>query len=224
MTAKYIVIEGCDGVGKTTQTQKLVDYLKSQGHKVLHTKEPGTPLSPLTMEMRNLMLNAKYDNEMTQTARELISQAIRSVHIEQVIVPALGQYDYIIQDRGILSGLAYGTACGNSPAFLFDLIDKVTKPLTKEFGLMEQIYDQVIYLTSEDTSGKLAIAKGSKQEFEAGDAMELKGDKFMLSVQNHMNEFSQSFNTVKIDVDKKSIEDVFDCIMSTLHLNKEYLL
>jgi dTMP kinase len=121
---KYICIEGTEGVGKTTQTQKLVDHLRNLGYSVLQTKEPGTAHSPLTMELRNIMLNAKYEEQLTRTARELISQAIRSIHVEKVIKPAYGKYDFIVQDRGILSGLAYGEACGNDIGWLESLAQK----------------------------------------------------------------------------------------------------
>ena len=112
--AKYICLEGTEGVGKTTQTRKLVDTLRARGYAVLETKEPGSPHSPLTMTLRGIMLDNQYDSQMTRPAREFISQAIRSIHLEQVIVPNLYKYDFIIQDRGILSGYAYGTACGNN--------------------------------------------------------------------------------------------------------------
>jgi dTMP kinase len=213
MRAKYICIEGTEGAGKTTQTQKLVDYLK-QDNLVLQTKEPGTILSPLTMEMRNLMLNAKYDVEMTPFAREVISQAIRSVHIKNVIGPAIKTYDYIIQDRGVLSGLAYGTACGNDPQWLEDL---AYGAVGEKFDNPYLMYDKVIYLYSGDVAGKLEIAKSSKQEFEDGDAMELRGKEFMLDVQHNFDKFSEWFNTVRIDVDGKGIDEVFDEVLH--HVN-----
>ena len=112
--ARYLVLEGCEGVGKTTQVELLTRYLQSKNFSVLQTKEPGTPLSPLTMQLRAIMLDKQYDGELTIPARELISQAIRSIHLNSVIIPALDKYDFIVQDRGMLSGLAYGTACGNS--------------------------------------------------------------------------------------------------------------
>lgn len=211
--ARYICLEGTEGVGKTTQTTRLVEHLQSKGFKVLQTKEPGTPLSPLTMEMRKLMLDAQFDEEMTPTARELISQAIRSVHLEKVVLPALEEYDFIVQDRGILSGLAYGTACGNEPDWLLQLARTVTPS-----GQPYDLYNQVIYLTSERTAEKLEIAKSAKQEFEAGDAMEARGADFMAQVQVNMDNFSKSFNTVKINVDDKNIEQVFDAIISSLNV------
>src|SRR5271167_1025736 len=121
--ATYICLEGTEGVGKTTQTQKLVDHLRAKGCKVLQTKEPGTAHAPLTMQLRGIMLDKQYDEQLTAPARELISQAIRSIHLEKVVFPALSEYDFIVQDRGILSGLAYGTACGNDEKTINFLAD-----------------------------------------------------------------------------------------------------
>ena len=213
--ARYICFEGTEGVGKTTQTAKLVSYLQDKGFSVLQTKEPGTPLSPLTMELRNIMLNLKYDEELTLHARELISQAIRSVHIERIVAPALEEYDFIIQDRGLLSGLAYGDACGNEPGLLGFLSGLHALDRTKPGHEVYKMYDDVIYLTG-DTDIFLEVAKSSKQEFEAGDAIEAKGSEFMNTVADRMNSYSQMFNTRKISIDGKDVEAVFKEITNTL--------
>jgi dTMP kinase len=218
MAAKYICIEGVEGVGKTTQTQKLVDYLQSKGYSVLQTKEPGTPLSPVTMELRNIMLNKAYDDSLTTIARELISQAIRSIHIEKIINKADQEYDFIIQDRGVLSGLAYGNACGNYLDTLEDLSDMATAGSNRCYGAngFYNMYDYVIFLSSDKVEEKLNIAKSAKQEFAEGDAIEAKGPEFMLRVNKNMNEFAEWFETVKIDVDGKNIEAVFSEILKTI--------
>ena len=216
--ARYICFEGTEGVGKTTQTRKLVQFLKDQGYKVLETKEPGTPLSPLTMELRNIMLNAKYEEEITPIARELVSQAIRNIHIKKIIKPALKEYDFIIQDRGILSGLAYGDACGNNPALLgflaslHSMDDKLTTQVYK-------IYDDVVYLSGDVAKG-LDTALSSKQEFEEGDAIEAKGLDFMNQVASKMNSYSKLFNTRKVEVNNKDIDKVFNEILKALGLEQ----
>jgi dTMP kinase len=215
--AKYICFEGTEGVGKTTQTQKLVDYLRAKGYKVLQTKEPGTPLSPLTMQLRGIMLDKQYDSQLTVPARELISQAIRSVHMERVVVPALYECDYIIQDRGILSGLAYGTACGNETNWLWELVDVVT-PLD-DYTQDQISYDSIIYLKG-DTSAGLKKALQSKQEFAAGDAMEARGNSFLQTVASNMDSMSKSFNTQTISVDGKNIEEVFSEILRALDIGE----
>jgi dTMP kinase len=213
--AKYICFEGTEGVGKTTQTKKLVQYLVNRGYKVLETKEPGTIHSPLTMQLRKIMLDAQFDHEMTQTAREFVSQAIRSIHLEKVIIPALNDYDFIIQDRGVLSGLAYGEACGNDLDWLLDLANTVCLPM--RINSPADLYDKVVYLTG-DVSKGLEKAKSSKQEFEAGDAIEAKGNLFMENVRSNMDRYSGLFNTVRVNVDGKNIEEVFAEIVSALEL------
>src|ERR1035437_2934775 len=209
--ARYICLEGTEGVGKTTQTQKLVDALKARGFSVLMTKEPGTSLIPLTMALRGIMLDNQYDAVLTRPAREFISQAIRSIHLERLIAPSIGEYDFIIQDRGILSGYAYGTACGNNTADLFKMADQIVSSDEGNLNIFpaqaELIYDDVIYLKGDTLKG-LQIAKQAKQEYTTGDAMESRGDDFISKVSYYMDLLSRHFNTVRIDVDGKSIEEV----------------
>ena len=217
--ARYICLEGTEGVGKTTQTQLLVDVLRARGFSVLQTKEPGTSHVPLTMILRGIMLDNQYDAQMTRPAREFISQAIRSIHLEQLIVPNLDKYDFIIQDRGILSGYAYGTGCGNQYSFLrtlsTEVVDSADNATDKLPLQAEKLYDQVIYLKGDSLKG-LAKALAAKQEFTTGDAMESKGNDFMTQVSLNMDHMSESFNTVRIDVDGKSIQEVHNEILAGL--------
>ncbi len=219
--ARYICLEGTEGVGKTTQTKILVDTLKARGYRVLQTKEPGIDLVPLTMKLRGIMLDNQYDAEMTRPAREFISQAIRSIHLERLIVPNLYEYDFIIQDRGILSGYAYGEACGNSYENLrlmaMQNVDSADEGKDVLPFIPEHIYDRVIYLRGDSIKGLLK-AKAAKQEFETGDAMESRGNSFMEKVSKNMDEMSSRFKTVRIDVDGKSIEEVHNEIMKSLEL------
>ncbi len=213
--ARYICFEGTEGVGKTTQCNLLAETLKAQGYKVLLTKEPGTSHAPLTMVLRGIMLDRQYEEQLTIPARELISQAIRSIHLEKVVIPNKEQYDFIIQDRGMLSGLAYGVSCGNDQDFITDLMREVT-PNGDPFKL----YDDVLYLKGNVAKG-LATAQSSKQEFKAGDAIEAKGVGFMETVASNMQRYSQWFVGVKyINVDGKSIEEVSKEIMGTLDLTR----
>lgn len=224
--ARYICFEGTEGVGKTTQCNLLAHKLMAAGHKVLLTKEPGTIHSPLTMVLRTIMLDKQYDSELTPTARELVSQAIRSIHLEKVIYPNMDKYDYIIQDRGMLSGIAYGVTCGNSEKFINGLMQQVSaKPFNTDdnfkgvfFQSPYELYDAVVYLQGNVAKG-LATAQNAKQEFKAGDAIEAKGVGFMQDVAVNMQEYSKDFHGVKyINVDGKSIEEVSKDIMEALEL------
>lgn len=222
--ARYIVLEGGEGVGKTTQTDLLVKYLREQGYKVLQTKEPGTSHLPVTLKLREIMLSNEFDEQLTRTSRELISQIIRNIHLEKLIYPALDEYDFIIQDRGILSGLSYGQACGN----LFENLEDFnaiamyavdgSKDALEGKDTIYHLYDDVLLLEG-DTLKNLEKARNCKQEFEAGDAMESQDDEFYTQVASNFNEFGQFFTGLKkVDVNGKDIDAVFGIIKETLNI------
>lgn len=221
--AAYICIEGVEGVGKTTQTDKLVDTLTNMGFKVLKTKEPGSPLIPITVELRKIMLDNQYDSVLTKKAREYLSQAIRSIHLEKLIIPSLYEYDFIVQDRGILSGYAYGMSCGNSFNDLYSMACQIVDEADGGQGIFsvlpEHIYDKVIYLQGDSIKG-LEKARQSKQEFVTGDAMESRGNSFVVQTSHNMDMLALRFNTVTINIDNKSIEEVHSLILSAIGLEK----
>jgi dTMP kinase len=213
--ARYICLEGVEGTGKTTQAMLLCDYLKTQGKSVLLTKEPGTPWLPVTMDLRGLMLDAKNDDVMTPVARELLSQAIRSIHMEKLIKLALTEYDYIVQDRGVLSGLSYGWACGHSLEWLKDLAAAACA--TRKGAPLYNIYDDVLLFAGNAAAG-LKRAQQAKQEFSAGDVIEAKGAGFMENVQCCMSALVPSFPVHTLMIDGKDIETVHSEVLKVLGL------
>ena len=217
MNTRYICFEGTEGVYKTTNTKRLVEYLRERGYSVLETKEPGSPHAPLTVLLRGIMLDNQYDSQLTMAAREFVSQAIRSIHLEKVILPAMGKYDFIVQDRGILSGLAYGAGCGNREDSLEYLATYVTSTSGMNRDNFWALYDDVVYLTGNVQKG-LNTALNSKQEFETGDAMESRGNLFLNNVSDNMNRMSKKFNTKVVNVDGKDKDQVFADILKALNL------
>lgn len=214
---RYLCIEGGEGSGKTTQALLLAEYLASKGYSVLSTKEPGTAHLPLTMQLRGIMLDAQYESQLTRQARELISQAIRSIHVEKLVEPSLTQYDFIVQDRGILSGLSYGVACGNRYDQIINLNEYIN-----EGRPIESSYDDVIILTGNVSLG-LSRALASKQEFSAGDAIETRGVEFLQHVENNMKNFSSIFTRChNIDVTGKTVQAVFSDILAALEIKNGY--
>jgi dTMP kinase len=181
---KWIVIEGGEGSGKSSLVSSMNDYLTDQGYRVLVTKEPGSPHCPVTMQLRNIMLNAEFDNEMTVAGRELVSQAIRSIHINW-IYSVRDQYDVVLQDRGILSGYVYGTQTGNSKEFLEQMARAVTgwNYLNVE-EIIGNLYNFTLFLKCDAVVG-LKRAGRAKQEFSAGDAMEMRGLDFHEGIQKN---------------------------------------
>ena len=110
MTGRFLVLEGIDGCGKTTQLRDLADWLPDSGliphGATLHcTREPGG--SPLGQALRELLLNPPQEAAPAPTAELLLYAADRAQHLEQVIRPALDRGDWVLSDRFSGSTLAY---------------------------------------------------------------------------------------------------------------------
>jgi dTMP kinase len=101
---KFIVIEGLDGSGKTTQSKLLAKFLKENGYKVLLTKEP-TKTSPVSNVIREALEKRRIIS--SRELQELFAKD-REWHLENVIVPALKEGIFVISDRYVFSSFAYG--------------------------------------------------------------------------------------------------------------------
>lgn len=215
--AQYICFEGVDGVGKTTQIKKLARHLRKQGYKVLLTKDIGSPHLSITKKLRKLMLDDKYSIELTKLSRELISNAMRSIHLENIVEKNLFKYDYIIQDRGFLSAFSYGQACGVNGGFLLKQCEEIIKN-SNNFNNLEKLYDKLIILKANPKTSLLR-AKSSKKEFKNGDAMENLGDSFLDKVSKNMDFYKSYFSPTTrkiVDVTNKDINQVFFEILKIL--------
>lgn len=210
INSRYVCFEGVDGVGKTTQIDKVYEYLTKKGFSVLKTKEPGSSIAPTTLQLRSLMLDSKYKNEISSRSRELISQAIRSIHIDTIKKESSG-YDFILQDRGILSALSYGEASKMKEMDLKYLNDF---SCSQDY---DSLYDDIIYLRGSPEQS-LEKALSAKQEFEQGDVIESYGSDFMTKVQKNMDRYSKEFNTHVIDICDKNIDEVFIDIVKALQI------
>ena len=117
MTGLFISFEGVDGVGKTTQVERLRAYLESCGRTVVTTREPGG--TALGRAIRRLLLygmdagNGVVDEhdgdaaDIAPRAEALLFAADRAQHVAEVIRPALGRGEAVITDRYLDSSLAY---------------------------------------------------------------------------------------------------------------------
>jgi len=110
MKGKFIVLEGIDGCGKTTQINALSKWLPKSGlinenKTLIQTREPGGSI--LGREIRDMILkNNKFDSPSILTELLLYS-ADRAEHISKIILPALQNGNWIISDRFSGSTLAY---------------------------------------------------------------------------------------------------------------------
>jgi dTMP kinase len=104
-TGTFLSFEGGDGSGKSTQLDLLADWLRSRGHEVVVTREPGG--TPLGVKLRGIVLDARNADVISPRAEALIYAADRADHVERVIRPALERGAVVITDRYVDSSLAY---------------------------------------------------------------------------------------------------------------------
>ena len=110
MRGKFIVIEGIDGCGKTTQIEEISRWLPTSGlmgenSKLIKTREPGGSL--LGKKLRNLILDNNKNNKPSSLAELLLYSADRAEHVSKIIAPELEKQNWVISDRFADSTLAY---------------------------------------------------------------------------------------------------------------------
>lgn len=104
MKGLFIVMEGPDGSGKTTQINLLKEYLEEAGYECLITREPGGTV--IGEEVRQLILNPEH-KEMSPVTEMLLYAASRAQLVHEVIGPALEEGKFVISDRFVDSSIVY---------------------------------------------------------------------------------------------------------------------
>ena len=110
MKGKFIVFEGIDGSGKTTQINQLSKWLIGtdlipENNKLVITREPGG--TKLGKSIRSLLLDTSREKSPDSITELLLYAADRSQHVNEIIRPTLDKGDWVISDRFCGSTLAY---------------------------------------------------------------------------------------------------------------------
>ena len=100
---RFVTIEGCEGVGKSTQIRMLKEYLERTGQPAVFTREPGG--TPVSEKIREILLDE--NGEISPVVEAYLFAAARAAHVERVIRPALERGELVICDRFIDSSIAY---------------------------------------------------------------------------------------------------------------------
>lgn len=168
---KLIALEGPDGCGKSTHAKLLAEWLGSEGHEVEVTVEPTK--GPLGRILRR-SLNGKLTIPLE--AEALIFAGDRSIHVDEVIKPAINAGKIVITERYIHSSIAYQTARGlsskwvkiiNDPAMDPDLAIFIDVPVKK---LMERMNrSRELDLFEQDLELQKRVRKRYQEMAEKGD-------------------------------------------------------
>ena len=122
-TAKHFFsLEGIDGSGKSTQIDKLISALESEGYSVVKLREPGG--AKISERIREILLDASFKGIMVDKTELLLYNAARAQVIHEIVMPALEQGKIVIADRFAWSTFAYQ---GYARGIGADLVQQLTE-------------------------------------------------------------------------------------------------
>jgi len=153
----FVVFEGGEGVGKSTQVARCADWARASGREVVVTYEPGDTKTGAAI--RELLLHA--DGPLDAHAELMLMLADRAQHVAEVIEPALARGAVVISDRYTPSTLAYqGVARGLGVAFVEELSAWAAGGLAP---------DAVVVLDLPDAEAEARVAAARDRVERAGD-------------------------------------------------------
>ncbi|WP_370978835.1 dTMP kinase [Agaribacterium sp. ZY112] len=139
--ARFITMEGTEGVGKSTNLAFVEQYLRDRNIDVIVTREPGG--TPLAEEIRELLLK-KRDENFDPTAELLTVFAARAQHLNNCIKPALAKGQWVLCDRFTDATYAYqGWGRGLSLEHICTLENLVQETLRPDLTLLLDIETKV---------------------------------------------------------------------------------
>lgn len=124
MRGKFITLEGCEGVGKTTNIAFIKRHLEQHNISVVVTREPGG--TPLAEEIRQLLLDSDVE-VISEQAELLLIFAARAQHIKHVIEPALAQGNWVLSDRFTDATYAYQGGGRNMKATTIEWLEHMVQ-------------------------------------------------------------------------------------------------
>jgi dTMP kinase len=178
----FIVLEGGDASGKSTQARLLAERLRALGHDVVETFEPGA--TDAGAAIRSLLLSG--DASISATAEALLLGADRAQEVADVIRPALERRADVVSDRYVPSSLAYqGVGRGLG-------VEKMERLNRWATGGLEP--DLVVVLDVDD-----AVTEGRR--IEPGDRLERAGAGFHAAVRDAYRSLAAERGWAVIDGD-----------------------
>ena len=209
---KYIVIEGNDGTGKSTQVAKLANYFRERGRTVCVVEEPGSDdpekSTPIADELRKVIKNG----DLTRSAAvnvALFSAARRELWREK-IRPALERGEIVLSARNYISTLVYQ---GRGEGYDESEILRLTKLFTDERYFHPDI--MIILSLSHDKREERIAMRG---ELKNPDTFESRGQDFQEKVDDGYLEIAKDYDIPVVLADG-NVEEVHDMLIDEIEIN-----
>lgn len=187
---KFIVFEGLDGSGQSTQVDLLKDFLLEKGYEIILTKEPTIDFEA-GRKIRKVL-----DKKLNISSKELqkLFAQDRKDHLENTIIPALKLGKIVISDRYFFSSFAFGTADGLDLEWLIEINNSFLLP-------------DIIFLLEVKPEACIERIKGRSSEktlFEEKKKLE--------KVWQVYRKLPERFNNMYVVNGEKSINEIFENI------------
>lgn len=198
---KFVTFEGCDGCGKTTQTQLLRAYLEERGVEYVFTREPGG--GKISEAIRELILDGK-NAEMTDECEALLYAAARVQHLADTVKPALDQGKIVLCDRYYDSSFAYqAEGRGLGEKFVASINAYAIENFPPDVTIFIDLPPEEAFMR------KHGADKNDRMELAGTDFHERVYRGFLKQAKNNKSRF------VVID-GRKSREEIFACVVAAL--------
>ena len=209
---KYIVIEGNDGTGKSTQVAKLADYFRERGRTVCVVEEPGSDdpekSTPIADELRKVIKNG--DLARSAAVNVALFSAARRELWREKIRPALERGEIVLSARNYISTLVYQ---GRGEGYDESEILRLTKLFTDERYLRPDI--MIILSLSHDKREERIAMRG---ELKNPDTFESRGQDFQEKVDDGYLEIAKDYDIPVVLADG-NVEEVHDMLIDEIEIN-----
>jgi dTMP kinase len=198
-SGKFIVLDGPDGCGKSSQSKLLADWLTANGAEVVSFRDPGT--TAIGEKVRKILLDTANEGMCVRTEM-LLYMAARAQLWAEEIKPALENGKTVVLDRWVSSTCAYQ---GYAGGFGIDNVIKIAD------GCLERVWpDMTIVLD-------LDIETSAKRLSEQLDRMEQKGSEYHQKVRDGFGELSKYSDNVAVVNSAEDIETVHGNIVQVIN-------
>ena len=146
-SGKLITFEGLDGCGKSTQLEKIQDWLTARDYTVFKTREPGG--TKIGLQIRSILLNPEH-KELKPESELLLYLSDRIQHLQETIIPEKEGGKIVLCDRFHDSTVAYqGYGRGLNLSCIESIVEHFIKPFSPDLTILLNIYPETVALRLE---------------------------------------------------------------------------